>query len=336
MISLIRTGPQSIALHISSYVSEIRHKLAAWGVLVAIDPEGALRRYGPARRLVFLTAHDEEGRTFKETYVSENPLELFLITLINSGLSGGVEDVTMMPGYLMMRLMGDIDRGIEAMRRDMGGEIIDRDPVFRPDLPGTSSIIYFTTKSLARTISIDDIHKRCLLIHSRSMGAIVQYLSVRGIEYLGDAMGTPDWNDVEIKICDSDGFFDLQRQRLHVVVQGMQVGVILEEKWEKEQALTRRAIPVYMMKLYTPFDIQSIKKLAMGLEYDAHGNRFVDFDVYHNDRKVSAFTELEKNPGMTRNDIGIANRNDILKNLDIDSINELMRIETEIDAQKKK
>ncbi|MDO4559463.1 MAG: hypothetical protein Q4C86_00820 [bacterium] len=336
MISLARTGPESIAMKLSSEVAEIRHKLGAWGTLTSLDAEGALRKYGPTRRLVFLTLPAEEGAPAQETYVSENPLELFLTTLINSRMTGGVESVSMMPGYVMMRLMGDIERGIKAIQGDIGGEIIDRDPIFRPDIPGTSSIIYFTPRSLAKTIPVDDIYKKALLIHTRSKGAIVQYLSVHGIEYLGDALGTPDWNDIEIKICDSDGLFDLHRQRLLTVTQGMQVGIVLEEKWEREQALTRRAIPVYMMKLYTPMDVGTIKKLAMGMEYNDRGQRFVDFDVYHGDRKISAFTELEKNPGKTRNEIGVINRNEILKNIDIDSINELLRLEAEIDRQRKR
>ena len=336
MISLARTGPESIAMKLSSEVSEIRHKLGAWGTPISLDAEGALRRYGPTRRLVFLTAPAEDGGELRETYVSENPLELFLATLINSRMTGGVESVTMMPGYIMTRLMGDIERGIRAIQRDIGGEIIDRDPIFRPDIPGTSSIIYFTPRSLAKTIPIDDIYEKALVINTRSKGAIVQFLSVHGIEYLGDARGTPDWNDVEIKICDSDGLFDLHRQRLLTVTQGMQIGIVLEEKWEREQALTRRTIPVYMMKLYTPLEIQAIKKLAMGLEYNDRGQRFVDFDVYHGDRKISAFTELEKNPGKTRNDIGVMNRNEILKSIDIDSINELIRLEAEIDRQRKR
>ncbi len=336
MISLVRTGPESIAIKLSSEVSEIRHKLGAWGTLISLDAESALRKYGPTRRLVFLTARTEEGAPLYETYVSENPLELLLTTLINSRMTGGIDSVSMMPGYIMMRLMGNLKRGIGAIQRDIGGEIIDRDPIFRPDIPGTSSIIYFTPKSLAKSIPVEDMYNKALLVHTRSKGAIVQYLSLHGIEYLGDALGTPDWNDVEIKICDSDGLFDLHRQRLLTVTQGMQIGIVLEEKWEREQALTRRTIPVYMMKLYTPVDIQTIKKLAMGLEYNDRGQRFVDFDVYHGDRKISAFTELEKNPGKTRNEIGIMNRNEILKNIDIDSINELIKLEAEIDRHRKR
>ena len=56
MISLVRTGPESIAIKLSSEVSEIRHKLGAWGTLISLDAESALRKYGPTRRLVFLTA----------------------------------------------------------------------------------------------------------------------------------------------------------------------------------------------------------------------------------------------------------------------------------------
>lgn len=329
MISLARTGPESLAMTAESSVQEIRHKLNVWGTLINLDAERALRIYGATRRLIFLTIK-EDGETKQETYVSENQLEMLLITLINSCVSEGLTDIRMLPGFIMMRLMGDIEQGIKAIQKDLGGEMIDRDPVFRPDIPGTSSIIYFTEKSLAKAIDAENIYKKALLIHTRSKAALVQYLSVHGIEYLGDSLGTPDWTDVEIKICDADGLFNIHRDRLLTVVRGMQIGLVLEEKWEREQALTKRSIPVYMMKLYSPLRLQDIKKLAMGLEYNAEGNRFVDFDVYHNDRKISAFTELEKNPGESRNQIGMKNRNEIMKNLDMDSITELLRLEKEI------
>ena len=329
MLSLIRKGPQGMSLKLNSHIPEIKHKLAAWGSLVSFTPETAISRYGPTRCLIFLSAC-HNGETINETYVSENTMEFFLTSLINSHMTEGVDSASMLPGSIMMRLMGNIDRGIEAIHRDLGGEVIDRDPIYRPDIPGTSSLIYFTRKSLTKTIRTEEMHESALLVHSRSKEALVQYLTARDIEYLGDALGTPDWNDVEIKICDSDKLFDLQRLRLLTVIHGMQVGIVLEERWEKEQALVHRRLPVYMIKLYTPLEVQAIKRLAMGLEYNAAGKRFVDLDVYHNDRKISAFTELNVHPGMTRNDIGMMNRNEIMKNIDIDSLNELLRIEWEI------
>lgn len=329
MLSLIRKGPQGMSLKLNSHIPEIKHKLAAWGSLVSFTPETAISRYGPTRCLIFLSAC-HNGETINETYVSENTMEFFLTSLINSHMTEGVDSASMLPGSIMMRLMGNIDRGIAAIHRDLGGEVIDRDPIYRPDIPGTSSLIYFTRKSLTKTIRTEEMHESALLVHSRSKEALVQYLTARDIEYLGDALGTPDWNDVEIKICDSDKLFDLQRLRLLAVIHGMQVGIVLEERWEEEQALVHRRLPVYMIKLYTPLEVQAIKRLAMGLEYNAAGKRFVDLDVYHNDRKISAFTELNVHPGMTRNDIGMMNRNEIMKNIDIDSLNELLRIEWEI------
>ena len=335
MISLIRSGPEAISMKISEQVSEIRHKLGAWGSLVSLDPESSLKKYGPARRLVFLKIQ-KENESIDETYASETPLEMLLASLINSRVSSGIDSMGVMPGYIMMRLMGDIERGIAAIQKDLGGEVIDARPFYRPDIPGTSSIIYFTPKSLAKSVQDHDIYHKSLLVSARSKDAILQYLSLRGIDYLGTALGTPDWNDVEIKICDSDKLFELHRQRLLTVIQGLQMGMILEEKWEMERALSHRTLPVYMMKLYTPFDVQTVKKLAMGLEYNDSGQRFADFDVYYNDQKVSAFTVLSRFPGKTRNDIGLMNRNEVMKNIDIDSMKELMRLEAEIEKERKK
>lgn len=329
MLSLVRSGPESLILHATEKVAEIKKFLKDWGSLVSLDPEKALGIYGNNRRLIFfisssdlLTEEEEE-----ETFVSENSIELLLCTLINNRLISGVEEVKMMPGFVMMRLMGNIENGIRSIHEDLGGEIINRHPMFRNYIPGTSSVIYFTQKAINRAVSVNDMYEKALLIHNRSKGAIIQYLSTRSIEYLGDALGTPDWNDIEIKIYDADGFFDLHRQRLWMATQGLQIGVVLAERWGKDQAMALMSVPIYMVKIFTPMQSQEIKRIAMGLEYNEMGQRFADFDVFFRDKKVGAYTELESHPGLSRNDIGMLYRNEIMKNIDSDSRNELLRLE---------
>ncbi|NLL41313.1 MAG: hypothetical protein GX253_05740 [Synergistaceae bacterium] len=330
MLSLVRSGPESLVLHATDKVAEIKKSLNEWGSHISLDPERALGIYGNNRRIIFfisssnlLTEEEEE-----ETYVSENSIELLLCTLINRRLISGVEEVKMMPGFIMMRLLGNIENGIASIHKDLGGEIIDRDPMFRNYIPGTSSVVYFTQKAINRAVSVQDMYEKALLIHHRSKGAIIQYLSVRGIEYLGDAMGTPDWNDVEIKIYDANGHFDLHRQRLWMAAQGLQIGVVLAERWGRDQAMVMMSVPIYLVKIFTPMEVQEIKRIAMGLEYNEMGQRFADFDVFFRDKKVSAYTELESHPGMTRNEIGMLYRNEIMKNIDFDSMKEMLRLES--------
>lgn len=339
MINLARGGVESVSIHATSEIQEIRHKLAAWGISVNMTAEKAIGNYGAARRLAFFTAvyrNEETGEVFhtKETYVSENSIQMLLSGFINSKIKG-IEKIILLPGVIGMRLMGNIMKGIEALQRDIGGEIEDIFPVYRPDIPGTSTMIYFTPVSLGKNVQTHDMFKKILVVHTRSKEAILQYLSLHGIEYVSEALGTPDWNEVEIKICDSDKLFELQHERLLAVIQGLQVGIILEEKWEREQALAKRNLPVYAVKIFTPFAVDMIKKIAMGLEYDAHGNRFADMDVYHKGIKVPAFTQYEKYPGYSRCEIGLMNRSKIMKNLDFDSMNSLFEAEKKIDEKKK-
>jgi hypothetical protein len=68
----------------------------------------------------------------------------------------------------------------------------------------------------------------------------------------------------------------------------------------------------------------------MGLEYNDMGQRFADFDVFFKDKKISAYTELESHPGLSRNDIGMLYRNEIMKNMDSDTRNELLRLEKKL------
>jgi len=332
MLSLVRSGPESLVLHATDKVAEIKKCLNEWGSHVSLDPEKALSIYGNNRRLIFfisssdlLTEEEEE-----ETFVSENSIELLLCTLINRRLINGVEEVKIMPGFITMRLLGNIEDGIRSIHQDLGGEIISRDPMFRNYIPGTSSVVYFTQKALNKPVSASDMDEKALLIHDRSKGAIIEFLGIRGTEYLGDAMGTPDWNDVEIKIYDADGHYDIHRQRLWMATQGLQTGVVLAERWGRDQALAMKSVPIYMVKIFTPMQVQEIKRIAMGLEYNEMGQRFADFDVFFNDKKVGAYTELEAHPGLTRNDIGMLYRNEMLKNMDSDTRNELLKLEKKL------
>jgi hypothetical protein len=338
MLSIVRTGPECLILNVSDKIREIEALLARWGAYVNVDQESALTIYGGNRRLVFFSISKEVPETLNptSTYVSENSLNLLLATLINEKLVSGVETVKILPGSLIMRLLGDIDKGIKEIQEDLGGEVIHKNPTYRSYIPSTSTVVYFTNKSLNKTVSHDDIHEKALLIHDRSKGAIQQFLTRRGVEYMGDALGTPDWNDIEIKIYDADGFFAIHRSRLWAVIQGLQAGMVLEENWSKDQAFTLMSVPAYLVRIITPLDVREIKEIAMGLEYNEEGNRFADFDVYHKGKKISSQKALEEQPGVTRNQLGMLFRNEIIKNLDFDSRNELLALETTIKEKTKK
>jgi len=337
MLSLVRSGPESLVLLANEKITAIRKHLDDWGSRVLLTPEQALRIYGNNRRLIFFEPvspllTEEEGEL--ETYVSENTLDHILCTMINNRLISGIQEVRLLPGYITMRLLGNLQKGIESIHRDLGGQIINKDPMFRSDIPSTSTMIYFTEKALNKPVSDEDLYSQALLVHDRSKGALIQYLTIRGIEYLGDALGTSDWNDVEIKIYDANGFFDLHRQRLWTATQGLQIGFVLEERWGRDQAMVLKSVPIYMVKIFTPMDVREIKKIALGLEYDSLGQRFADFDVFFKERKVSAYQELEDHPGMTRNAIGMIYRNEMIKNLDTDSRNKLLELEDEINIKR--
>ena len=340
VLSLVRSGPEAVLLHVTGKIQEIKSRLSAWGSHIAFDPEHALHVYGNNRRLIFLVSPSGVGSSQEDeevtTYVSENMVESFFCDIINGRLVSGVEQAKVLPGSIVMRLLGDIARGISAIQKDLGGDIIESYPMFRSHIPGTSTIIYFTQKALNKPVSPEDMYPKALLISSRSKGALLQYLSIRAIEYLGDALGTPDWNDVEIRIYDADGFFDLHRERLWIATQGLQIGMVLAERWGKDQAMAMLSVPVYMVRVFTPMDAREIKRITLGLEYDDHGQRFADFDVFFKDKKITSYAEIEEHPGLTRNAIGMMYRNNIMRNLDSDSRGEFLKIEEEIRQRRQK
>jgi len=109
MLSLVRSGPESLVLLANEKITAIRKHLDDWGSHVLLTPEQALRIYGNNRRLIFFEPvspllTEEEGEL--ETYVSENTLDHILCTMINNRLISGIQEVRLLPGYITMRLLG--------------------------------------------------------------------------------------------------------------------------------------------------------------------------------------------------------------------------------------
>lgn len=330
MIFFVRSGPETIVFTFTKNFDNAEQILLSWGEYAGSNIEEAFSISGEFSRIAVARVKSEAvGKEELRVYISETSIQRLLCMMLNARLGEGITESRMQPGYILMRLLGDIDKGIEKIREDFGGKLISNDPYFSESLPEDSSVIYFTAEPLNHQIPHSRMYSEALYVAEHSKEKLIATLRMRQNEYLGDSMGTPDWNGMEIRIGDKEGRFSTHRKRIWTAVQGLQIGTILEEGWKREYTLMGRIADVYLLKLFTPLDEESVKGFLSGLEYDDSGERIADLDLYFKERKVS-WKERGREGGLSKAELGMAARKSMLERLDKYSLSKMHRLDEEL------
>ena len=335
MIFFVRSGPETIVFTFTKNFDNAEQILLCWGEYTGSDVDEAFSISGEFSRIVVARVKSEAvGKEELRVYISETSIQRLLCMMLNARLGDGITESRMQPGYILMRLLGNIEKGIEKIKQDFGGELISNDPYFSESLPEDSSVIYFTAEPLNHQIPHSRMYSEALYVAEHSKEKLIATLRMRQNEYLGDSMGTPDWNSMEIRIGDKEGRFRTHRKRIWTAVQGLQIGTILEEGWKREYTLMGRIADVYLLKLFTPLDEESVKGFLSGLEYDDSGERIADLDLYFKERKVS-WKERGREGGLSKAELGMAARKSMLEKLDKYSLLKMNRLDEQLKSSKR-
>ncbi len=334
MIFFVRSGPETIVFTFTKDFEKAEPILLEWGDFAGSNIEEAFSLSGEFSRIVVVRIiNGPEQEEEVRIYISETGIQRLLCMMLNARLGEGLAESRMQPGYILMRLLGDIEKGIEKIKEDFGGEYVPNDPYFREPLPEDSSVIYFTSEPLNHRIPHSNMHNKALYVTEHSKEKLIATLRMRQNEYLGDSMGTPDWNSMEIRIGDKEGRFSTHRKRIWTAVQGLQIGTIMEEGWEREYTLMGRVADVYLLKLFTPLDEESVKGFLAGLEYDDSGERIADLDLYFKGKKIS-WKERGKEGGLSKAELGMEARKSMLNKLDKYSLSKMHRLDEDLKLTK--
>lgn len=285
---LVRSGPETIVLTFKKHFERAEPILLKWGEFAGNDIEGAFSSAGEFNRIAVIWIKDPcRAKDELRVYISETCIQRLLCAMLGECLGEGISESRMQPGYILVRLIGDIENGIKKIGDEFNGKPISNDPYFEEALPEESSVIYFTDRPLNHHIPHSFIYPKALYIEEHSKEKLLATLRMKQNEYLGDSMGTPDWNSMEIQIGDKEGRFRLHRKRIWTAVQGLQIGSILEEGWKREYTLIGKMVDVYLLRLFTPFAEDDVKTFLVGLEYDDKGARVADIDLFSKGKKIS-------------------------------------------------
>ncbi|EHM10583.1 hypothetical protein TheveDRAFT_1465 [Thermanaerovibrio velox DSM 12556] len=290
-----------------------------------LDPLSAVESITEESTLIIFMASGDKPAM--KVYSTNTPPEDLLCHLINSRLCEAVDNVCTAPGTAVMRLLGDVDKAAARIAKDLGGELVDRPHALACPV-GTRTIIYFTQSPLNRPLRMEELHPLAVMVE-RPCSEVLGRLKENAMDYLSMAMGTPDWNHVEIKIYDAAGRYDLHYQRLMGAIEGLDAGLVLSEAWGRDQAFILMSVPVYVVSLFTPLPPSEVKEICTALEYSPKGDRWVDLDVIHQGKKVS-WTSMGQGKGDTRDSLGLSLREKLLPRMSPQGLKRLMEAESKL------
>ncbi|MDL2264566.1 hypothetical protein LJC31_07940 [Synergistaceae bacterium OttesenSCG-928-I11] len=326
MLSLVRSGPTIVTISATAHPNELIKAIENNSFVRNNNPMEAYNNAGEGDTLIFFSAEcSDEVSTYQTTL----PTSAILCDIINKNLAGGIQRIRVTPPNIVMRLLGDLDRAIDRIAKDFKAQEAIREGLMQ-NLDEQSVLVNFTTLPLNKLVPIDGFYKRALLI-DKPYGQLMTFLRAKAQEYMSIALGSPDWNEIEITLFDAMDQFDLHYNRLITALQGLDIGIVTGESWVPEYTIALRKSEVYQVRFYTPLPPQEIKRVAMGLEYDDQGRRVVDFDVYFNKKKIGWATERASNPGMARDGIGVLHRRRLLSKLPAEAKAVMLNLDKKID-----
>lgn len=240
-----------------------------------------------------------------------------------------IEDCHIAPGIILMRTMGDEKKIIESVKDEYGGKLL---PLHKSLDEGTynDSIICFTSLPLDKKIHLSDINEQTLLVNV-DFPRLTRKLRIQALRFLNEGLVGVDWKEIYIRIYDRYSEYKLHYERLSIILDNMDLGIILGETWAKDYPRFMMSVLVYQIRLFTLKDPKEIKKVLLGLEYLENGERIVDFDLIYKNKKIDWPEVLDKeNRGLDRWQLGLKFRNMIFKDLDEEMKSKILNCEKEI------
>lgn len=254
--------------------------------------------------------------------------------IFNHGLAYLIESTQLGPGSIIMRvlkegkgLMTSVKERYQAKEMDLLTAITSGNH--------EQTILSITNQSLHLPIELTNTITKPLLINEKT-SILYDLLRKNGLLYITKEIDDNQWCELQINIYDVQGDYTLHYQRLIHVLSQLDLGMILGESWTRDHALSLFSVLAYQVRLFTLYSPIEIKALLKGLEYDDDGKRLVDFDLYYNNKKVSAAQLKTDTNARLKEEKGLYFRRKLMEELPAKSVEYLRTLEKQAQSEKTK
>lgn len=336
MVELLRTGP-GILLIDTQEEERLRtyfRVTSAQGLFSLMD---AFSFATEGETIVLLASSDERvvrASDEKNALVITDEPSVILAGLINSGFACSIRRTKIVSRTIIMRAMGDMEKVFDELQEDYKGVEGSLMEFINSNLE-QGVIIALTDKSLNRQVTLSDIYmEKCLLV-SDNYFTLYKELRSNALRYLNSGLKNRVWYEMDIRIYDMYGAFQLHFDRLMNVLTELEMGIVLGSTWSKDYPKMLLAVDVYSVRFFTFYEPSYIKKILLGMEYVDDGTRIVDYDLYMGKKKVSWRT-LTTDRKMTRDELGLHFRKETLSNLTQLEVKKIYEMEEKVMESRRK
>lgn len=260
-------------------------------------------------------------------YLPDSPF-LVMEEIINSGITGLIEDIDSGAGQMVMRIPHNGQEVIKEIEETYNAKTVNLiEAIFqgRPE----DTILSFTDKPIRSKVKSLNLIKENLLIR-RPIHQLLQELRRDAVRYITHGLNQDQWYELKINIYDSHDHYQLQYKRLSLVLSDLEAGFILGESWTKDHAIALFSVIAYQIRLFTFLSPKEIKRILLSLEYNSNGKRLVDYDLYYNSKKISWHKVVEKKRNSDRVILAKGMREELLSNLSSETIKKLSKYESQL------
>lgn len=238
--------------------------------------------------IIFITDLSTVKRDVKNTEVIlliNEPASICFLNIINSRVAHLVEKIELGPGTITMRAVGDKKILEREMLDIYGGEILPLEEAINKG-EKDETILHITHQQLSKPVTGEELLTASLKL-SHPASKIFKRLRNEGILFITRSLKNKKWYELRINIYDVQGRYEEHYNRLNFVLNQLELGMVLEEGWTRDHALSLFSVLAYQVKLFTFHNPDDIKRILIGLEYNPEGKRWVDLDLYYRNKKIS-------------------------------------------------
>lgn len=329
MFSLIRGGPK-ILIFESNSIEALSNYLVQETKATVYNIVDVFEKAGEDHTIIFITKKITDVVDFREVdnafLIAEEP-DVILCNFLNDKMGHLISRSRIATRIILLRVVGDIEKVIKKIGEDykcVEGDLMQVLNSYNEK----GTIVALTEKPIHRIVSGKDMYTKALFIEERYR-PLMSSLRSRALKYLNSGLGNKDWYELEIRIYDKYGEFDLHYTRLLNILESLEIGIILGASWGKDYPRPMLAIEIYRVRFFTYYDPVFIKRILLGLEFLDDGTRIVDYDLFYKRKKIYWPEAVEKDI-KERNLIAAKYRKEILSKLSEKEIEELREMEEKI------
>lgn len=330
MVSLLRNGPRMLFIGTSNrraFVDLMIEKFEA----EILDVDVIFDKSDEFNTILYLFAElrpNVNKNDVTDALLVRSDVAKVLCRLIQESETFLIDAIRPAPQTILMRAVGDMERMLRNIQKDFGGQVGSFNYCIESGCE-TTTIVGLTDKPLSRTAKFGDMHHNFLSLN-QDYAALHRELTMEAFRYLNSGLDKKEWRELEIRIYDVYGAFQLHHERLMEVLDSLELGIVIGEAWSKDYPKVLFPVEVYSIHFLTFVKPSEFKRILFGLEHLSSGTRIVDYDLYIKNKKVYWREIMIDKKKTSREEEALKARSEVYERLDEKTKAALTEIEERI------